>query len=183
MTGRRESNFMVALAVQQRGGVSNGPSLLQSKGETMIEVSQNLWDVDADVRCVTTNGTIRFKDGLWWNVMGGGCAKEAAIRYPRIAATLGGMIHAHGNHVYLLTPNLVAFPTKEDVRNPSTPGRITQSLFELSMLQKIYGWEKVALPRPGSGLGGLNYERDVRPMVSVLGDWLIIVDFPKPVEA
>lgn len=143
----------------------------------MIEVQQDLWTVDADVRCVTTNGTVTA-DGL--NVMGAGCAREAANFYPEAPHTLGALIQVHGNHVYLIGPKLVAFPTKEDVRDRSTAGRVWQSAVELVALTNLYGWRKVALPRPGCGLGGLSWD-DVRPMlVSSLDERFILVDFAPP---
>lgn len=143
----------------------------------MIEVEHNLWDLEADVRCVTTNGTV-MADGS--NVMGGGCAFECARLYPDVPRRLGQMIERYGNHVYLLGPELVSFPTKEDVRNRSTRMRVLTSAYELLALANLYGWEKIALPRPGSGLGGLNYELTVRPLLTgLLDDRFLIVDFPR----
>lgn len=140
----------------------------------MIEVRQDLWEVPADVRCVTTNGTVTRAG----NVMGGGCAREAAERYPDAPRALGELILCHGNHVYLLNAELVAFPTKDEVRDPSTVERIRQSIDELIALTDLYGWRKVALPRPGCGLGGLTWS-DVLPILAPLDDRFLIVDFPK----
>jgi hypothetical protein len=154
----------------------------------MIEVNANLWEVEADVTCITTNGTV-YNDrttGLRKNVMGGGCALEAARMHPVLPGQLGRLIDSYGNRVYLLENNVVAFPTKEDVRNPSTLGRILASFNELDLLRIAYGWKKIALPRPGCGLGGLSWEAEVKPLIvsrnflsSKLRDSLIIVDFPK----
>lgn len=147
----------------------------------MIEVQQDLWSVEADVHCVTTNGTVT-PTGL--NVMGGGCAREAAMRYPDAPLALGGLIREHGNHVYLLAPGLVAFPTKEDVRNPSTVERVSDSVYQLVSLADLYGWQRVALPRPGCGLGGLSWENDVRDWITRrLDGRFILVDFPRAPKA
>lgn len=143
----------------------------------MIEIEQDLWEVEANVRCVTTNGTVTAAGS---NVMGAGCALEAAKRYPDAPWLLGAMIRAHGNHVYLLDSDLVAFPTKEDVQERAKRMTILRSAYELLNLTNLYGWKKVALPRPGSGLGGLNYERNVRPLLSgLLDDRFLIVDYPR----
>jgi len=144
----------------------------------MIEVEQDLWSVEADVRCVTTNGTVLSGGN---NVMGAGCALEAVLRYPDVSYELGSLIKAHGNHVYLLRPDLVSFPTKEDVRNPSTIERVESSIFQLRKLADMYRWSKVALPRPGCGLGGLDYDNQVLPLLEshLWDDRFIIVDFPK----
>ena len=141
----------------------------------MIELRQDLWTVNADVLCVTTNGTVTDHGT---NVMGGGCAAEAARLYPNLPARYGDFILAHGNHVFLLYPSLVMFPTKEDVRDPSTVARVNQSLLELEALTDLYGWDRVALPRPGCGLGGLSWVEDVYPLVAGLDDRFLLVDFP-----
>jgi hypothetical protein len=140
----------------------------------VIEVRQDLWTVEADVRCVTTNGTVT-PEGL--NVMGGGCAREAAERYPLAPRQLGRLLAVHGNHVYLLDGGLVSFPTKEDVWDNSTIETVRRSVVELETLTDLYGWQNVALPRPGCGLGGLFWD-DVFPLVNELDDRFILVDFP-----
>jgi hypothetical protein len=149
----------------------------------MIEVAQDLWTVEADVTCITTNGTVTSGGR---NVMGAGCAKEAYERYPGVHVELGALLKAHGNHCYLLRPGLVSFPTKEDVSQPSTIERVLKSFIELDSLRALYGWEKIALPRPGCGLGGLSWRNEVRPMIEEelefiseqLYDSLIIVGYP-----
>lgn len=140
----------------------------------MIEVEHDLWDLDVDVRCVTTNGSVL--NGK--NPMGGGCAREARERYFSVERQLGAMIQAHGNHVYLLAPDLVAFPTKVVISAPASLGLIERSVRELVTLTDLYGWNKVALPRPGCGLGGLRW-RDVRPALVHLDDRFLIVDYPR----
>lgn len=141
----------------------------------MIEVRQDLWTLDANTRCVTTNGTVTASGN---NVMGGGCAREAAIRYPDAPRQLGEYIARWGNHVYILVPGLVAFPTKDEVYEPSTLERIRKSLDELVALTDIYEWRTVAIPRPGCGLGGLTWG-EVLPLVQDLDDRFLIVDFPR----
>lgn len=143
----------------------------------MIELQHDLWEVECDVRCITTNGIVT---AAGTNIMGGGCAREAVERYPDVPWTLGALLKEHGNHVYLLGPKLVSFPTIEHRLGRATRQRILTSTYELLSLTKLYGWKKVALPRPGAGLGGLNYERVVRPLLSgLLDDRFLIVDFPR----
>jgi hypothetical protein len=76
----------------------------------------NLWDQECDALCITTNGFIK-RDGS--NVMGRGCAKEAAEWDPGLPHRLGTMIQEHGNRCLRLgrvdgagSPWLVSFPVK-----------------------------------------------------------------------
>jgi O-acetyl-ADP-ribose deacetylase (regulator of RNase III) len=142
----------------------------------MKEMSINLWDVEADVICITTNGTVR--NGR--NVMGGGCAREAAELAPGLPGAYATLIERHGNHVFVMGP-LVLFPVKHRVSENADVELIARSVHELKTLADLYGWTRVALPRPGCGLGGLSWEADVRPWLSeALDDRFIIIDFPRP---
>jgi hypothetical protein len=151
----------------------------------MIEQAIDLWEIKADVRCITTNGTVTAQGA---NIMGGGCAKGAADRYPSLPYIYGDLIRQHGHHVFLIpvsvlpgpkTDSLVMFPTKETIQENAFLGTIFRSAIELRDLADIYKWDKIALPRPGAGLGGLKWE-DVKPVLEkVLDDRFIILDFPK----
>lgn len=128
----------------------------------MNVVYADLWSVEADVRCVTTNGTVRLKDHS--NIMGGGCAREAAERYPWLPTHYGRMIEEHGHHVFLIG-KLVMFPTKWTLREQADLGLIERSCDELESLADVYGWKEIALPAPGCGLGGLLW-KDVTPILA-----------------
>lgn len=146
----------------------------------MLEAARDLWSMGTDVICITTNGTVisNRTTGDRQNVMGGGCALEARQRHPVLPGQLARLIDAYGNHVFLLERKIVAFPTKEDVSKPSTMERISKSVDELLVLADLYGWTSIALPRPGAGLGGLNWD-DVRPVLAPrLDDRFIIVSYP-----
>lgn len=154
----------------------------------MIEVNADLWALDVDVRCVTTNGTVR-EDGS--NVMGGGCAREAAQRWPTLPYIYGTLIKAFGNHVYwpgsIVTVNrpfaLILFPVKHTVEENADLELILRSCVELRRLADIYGWQTIALPRPGCGLGGLRWGDVGSAIEALLDDRFLIVDFPKPAGA
>lgn len=143
----------------------------------MIEQAIDLWKVEADVRCITTNGTVLPHGG---NIMGGGCAKEAASYYPSLPREYGGAIREYGHRAFFF-PNmrLVMFPTKERIEDPASLDTIERSAKELVILADLYGWKKIAVPRPGAGLGGLKWE-DVKPVLEPLfDDRFLIIDFPK----
>jgi O-acetyl-ADP-ribose deacetylase (regulator of RNase III) len=145
----------------------------------MIEQQIDLWEVEADVRCITTNGTVTYKGE---NIMGGGCAREAAERYPNLPRVYGHMIEQYGNHVYLMPTKipLVMFPTKPQIWESASLELVLGSCAELLALSVLYGWERVALPRPGCGLGGLDWN-EVGPIVADIlhEDRFIIIDYPE----
>jgi O-acetyl-ADP-ribose deacetylase (regulator of RNase III) len=143
----------------------------------VIERKGDLWRIGrtASAIVVTTNGTVK-RNGE--NVMGGGCAWEAAQRWPMLPACLGKRILRKGNHVHVFffdsRQQLVTMPTKDDVRQPSNLILIMQSVKELHEYAEDYQWKKVVMPRPGCGLGGLDWE-EVKPIVSYLDNRFIVV--------
>lgn len=67
----------------------------------MREARGELFDqLDADAICITTNGYIKASGE---NVMGRGCAGEAAKRWPMLPKVVGEMLALHGNVVRKLT--------------------------------------------------------------------------------
>ena len=137
----------------------------------MKEARAELWDEPADARCVTTNGVVRDDGTL---VMGAGCAGEAQSRYPQLPGEFGTRINDWGNHVYAIRiagEIIISFPTKHDWRDNSDLDLIKQSAAEL--MQWLRGnpeIEKVLLPRPGCGLGFLDWETQVKPALEGILD-------------
>ena len=126
------------------------------------------------VRCVTTNGST---DRYGMNIMGGGCAREAAERYPWLPNYYGRMLKEHGNHVFLTGP-VVCFPVKHQVGEPADLALVKRSLVELETLANLYDWQRVLLPTPGCGLGGLSWDGEVREVAErILDDRFTIVRF------
>jgi len=139
--------------------------------------------------------------------MGAGCALRAKVLWPGIQLTLGKAIRDSGNHVHLLTevaPNIadegytlqlpnwglypphpvpyhvVSFPTKNHWKENSDLALIKQSAAELLGLATKQGWTSVVVPRPGCGLGNLDWDRTVRPLlVSLWDDRFFVIDFKK----
>lgn len=170
----------------------------------MREAQMDLWQAydRGNICCVTTNGYVKRNGEA---VMGRGTAKQAAERWPQIPRRLGSQLAVLGNRVQFIHPRLLAFPVKgvqgtSTVRNvvahmagqfPSgsiVPGwamvanvaLIERSLLELSIMREPYGWGNVYLPRPGCGAGELDWERQVKPLCELYGDWLVIVSMPVP---
>lgn len=142
----------------------------------MIEIIGNMWKIDCDAICVTTNGIIK-KNGE--AVMGAGVAHQAKIRYPGLPRELAVKLRFTGNHVYLMPQknhiSIVTFPTKNDWKDDSDIALIEQSCEELVVLTDKLRWNQVVLTRPGCANGKLNWS-DVKPILEKhLDDRFIII--------
>jgi hypothetical protein len=135
---------------------------------------------DADVALVIpTNGEL---DKLRYAIMGAGVALQAAQTWPESKRQLGKLIDTCGNHCFVLPVTrqprewTVTFPTKNRWKEKSSLPLIEQSAHELLGLTDTYGWSRVFLPRVGCGHGGLNWLRDVRPILKdILDDRFTVV--------
>lgn len=133
----------------------------------MREHLGDLWEMrDVDVRCILTNGTVMSSGD---NIMGAGVAGAAAKKYPWLPMYHGRMISEHGVHVYLTPGRMLMFPTKERLEDDSTLERIAQSVLDTMGMADQYGWENIALPRPGAGLGGLVWD-EIKDEIELLVD-------------
>ena len=144
----------------------------------MIEVRGNLWTYpNADVRVITTNGTVK-KDGTC--VMGRGCALEAKQRYPEMPLKLGRKIREQGNRVFLLLddPVILSFPVKHHWFERADINLIHDSANMLRLGVDYHpGVRVVVMPRPGCGNGGLRWE-DVKPILApILDDRFHVITF------
>lgn len=148
----------------------------------MIEVIGNLWEFPADVRVITTNGTVK-KNGEC--VMGRGCALEAKQRQPSIALALGRLIQQHGNHVFLLNNGdvkLYSFPVKHAWHEKADLALIERSAYELGDALR-YDLDTpfdgvCVMPRPGCGNGGLRWA-DVKSILEpILDDRFHVITWP-----
>ena len=149
----------------------------------MKEVTGNLWTYPADVRVITTNGTVK-KNGEC--VMGRGCALEAKKRYAGIALTLGALLASRGNVPMCLRSDhkdapLWSFPVKHQWYQRADINLIEQSAILLcDALDHHYPNDEghvIVLPRPGCGNGGLNWN-DVRKVLEpILDDRFHVITF------
>lgn len=138
----------------------------------MIEITGDLWEHPAQVRAITTNGTVK-KDGT--AVMGAGCAKEAKERFPGIDKALGSLLAQHGNRCFKIVAGeppttLLTFPVKHNWKEKADPQLICDSCMQAFDMATKFGWTDIVIPRPGCGNGGLDYEAEVKEIVSVLLD-------------
>lgn len=143
-------------------------------------LSQKLME-SVDAICFTSNGFLKSNDAL---VMGAGVARQFKNRFPSIDFVAGKSLKKEGNicriitsFVFKHTLNIVAFPTKHDWRGPSDIELINKSAIELVKLADKHNWKRVALPAPGVGLGGLDFNTEVKPLLETILDDRFIITF------
>ena len=150
----------------------------------MIEVTGNLWTFPADVRVITTNGTVKRNGEC---VMGRGCAAEAKQRWPDVPTWLGDHIKLRGNECHVVCDanhdqwnepfSLVAFPVKHHWMQKADMQLIEQSARLLVNITDAMAYNVVVMPRPGCGNGHLRWT-DVRPvLVPILDGRFHVITF------
>jgi hypothetical protein len=122
--------------------------------------------------CITTNGTIK-KDGA--AVMGRGNAKQAKIVIPGIDKILGQYLRENGNVAGVLRTDefencLIVFPVKHKWWEEADRKLIYESAKFLWAEATNNPGNTYHLPRPGCGNGKLDWEHDVKTLVSHLPD-------------
>ena len=125
-------------------------------------VKQNLWEVDCDLRFVTTNSFIKKNGEL---VMGRGAALEAKQRYPNLPFIAGKYITHLDIYGVMVLPGsgVHLFQVKYHWNECAMPGLIEHSFVKLHMFLEVYKGT-VALNFPGIGNGQLA-RADVLPIV------------------
>lgn len=129
-----------------------------------------LWEKGLWV-AVPTNGSID-KNGL--AVMGKSLARAFAERVPGLKRALGRRLKLYGNFVSVFPKwKIITVPTKHDWKQSASVELIKRSLQELDAVLnhdgKHYGGRitHVYLPRLGCGEGGLDFARQVEPVIAV----------------
>ncbi|CAB4196980.1 hypothetical protein UFOVP1290_500 [uncultured Caudovirales phage] len=160
----------------------------------MKEIRKDLFecilDSEVDAICITTNGHYT-SDGS--AIMGGGCAAEAARRWIKMPETLGkllktsgknipfiiGAVDANGDAIDIKSSNvkclIFSFPTIDNLMFGSDIDLIKNSCDIMNKYAKQYNLKKIASVRFGSGIGGLDWYTEVKPVVeNILDDRFII---------
>lgn len=142
--------------------------------KSMKEIKGNIFEVEADAICCPTNGIVKQNGEL---VMGAGLAKQFAERYLWLPKRLGREVSEQGNVVAVCQvdtttgePDVVSFPTKHHWKFPSDLDLIKKSAKALVQWTDHFGWKKVVLPRVGCGLGQLDWETQVKPVLEEILD-------------
>jgi len=138
----------------------------------MLAVVGDIWEyAETAVIVITTNGTVA-KDGR--AIFGRGVAKQAELRFPGLAETLGRLLTAQGNHVFDLGGGIATFPVEETPWSQPDLRLIARSAKELRILADNLGWQQVVVPCPGCGGGGLLW-KDVAPLLKPWFDERFVV--------
>jgi hypothetical protein len=149
----------------------------------MNEISGNFWDRinEFDAICCTTNMVVKANGEL---VMGKGIALDFKRNYTYLPKEWGErtLLIKNGRWDSNLIvsghrkPFLVSFPTKYDWRDKSSMKLIKWSANLLYMISQSLGWEKILVPRPGCENGGLDWKKEVKPVLEKIFDerfWVI----------
>lgn len=138
----------------------------------MQEHQADIWSYRGTaVLVITTNGSVT-RDGR--SIPGRGVAKAAAERFPELRMRLGALLQTGGNHVYEILPGLASFPVEETPFSQPDKRLIRRSAEELRQLADQQGWQRIIVPRPGCGGGGLDWQ-EVRLLLEDLFDERFIV--------
>lgn len=168
----------------------------------MKEIKRDLFecilDDGVDAICITTNGHYTKSGNA---VMGGGCARVCAEKYPSTVKRLGTCLKQFGSNVpYIigavgkngeeleLSTNLIknkeykclifSFPTINDLMNGANIELIKQSAAIMADYANQYNLKNIVCARFGSGIGGLDWHKEVKPFVEpILDDRFTIVSF------
>jgi hypothetical protein len=139
----------------------------------MLETIGDIWKYadQGDVIVITSNGSVT-RDGR--AIFGRGVARQAALRFPGLADKLGSLLAEQGSHVFDLGNGIVSFPVEETAWSQPDLRIIALSAQELRALADRSGWERIVVPRPGCGGGGLAW-KDVQPILAPWFDRRFIV--------
>lgn len=125
---------------------------------------------EKEAAAITTNGMLR-KNG--YAVLGKGQALEAKQLFPGLEKRLGEYLFRYGNRAFYMgvhqlgerLTSLVTFPTKHHYRDNSNLELITVSTYQVRSIADKFQLKKIYMPPVGCGLGRLNYEEQVRPIL------------------
>ena len=128
----------------------------------------DLWTVHIEGGWVVVpTNTVRQADGT--AVMGAGLAKQAADRFPGLAARYGLLLAQNEPRAAFPNWRIVTVPTKHHWRDPSTVDLVEHAVTWLTTWAERTHPTRVAVPALGCGLGGLPWAT-VAPILRQLPD-------------
>lgn len=126
----------------------------------MLEAVGDIWEhLGRAIIAVTTNGSLTRNGSA---VLGRGVARQARNYFPDIAEIIGNLLAERGSHVHDLGNGLVTFPVEETAWSQPDLRIIRNSAREIRDLADRNGWQRIFVPRPGCGGGGLAWV-EVKP--------------------
>ncbi|MFQ5542524.1 MAG: ADP-ribose-binding protein [Candidatus Binatia bacterium] len=116
---------------------------------------------------ITTNGIVKRERTC---VMGRGCARQTAARFPELPSKLASRISAQGNHVsYFPEYRFITFPVKHnwwEAADLNLIGRSARELLKIVEVKKIK--KAIYLLRPGCGNGRLKWKEVKKSLSPIL---------------
>lgn len=168
----------------------------------MKEIKKDLFECINDpfikAICITTNSQFSEEGQA---LMTGGCALECAKRWPETSMRLGKCLKNFGTNIPFIIgtldhkgnyvePNLkmikaekyrcliFSFPTIDNLIDGAKIDLIKRSAEEIKIFADRFQLMGVAMGRPGAGIGGLNWHKEVKPVLEkILDDRFTIVSF------
>ncbi len=140
----------------------------------MLELTGDLWDFHSrgEFVAITTGGLVD-KNGAC--VMPRGCAAQARELFPGVESVLGQLISQHGNHVHDLGSRIFSFPVENSPYENPEMHIIERSCRELVAMVDRYGCERIIVPRPGCGSGGLDWAEVSKILVRIFDDRFLVI--------
>lgn len=120
----------------------------------------SIWDSKCDYRAIPTNMV---------GIMGAGLAAQCVQRYPDVLepykkACLIGM-HDFDKPIWFHKKRIVLVATKNHFRMPSGIMDVTTSIVTLQYVISNLEGVSLALPKLGCGLGSLDWNNQVKPVI------------------
>lgn len=141
------------------------------------EIKQDVWSLldGNSILCILTNDTVaKYYDAKYmrtviYNPMGAGIAGECKWRNPEFPELVGQAILS-GNRGCGIDKQtgaeLFRFSTKTNIYDDKSDIELIEiSLKALELVTMANQDKKIYLPRPGCGIGGLDWETEVKPLV------------------
>lgn len=165
--------------------------------ERKTDLFETIFEDGVDAICITTNGQYTMQ-GI--AAMGGGCAGVCARRWPETAQRLGKLLKTFGANVPFvigaldedgnyLEPTrdgirekrfkclIFSFPTINNLINGANMQLIKQSATMLKDYCDKFELKNIMVPRPGAGIGGLQWQDVKAEIEPILDDRFTIVSF------
>lgn len=141
------------------------------------EIKQDVWsllDKNSTLYILTNNSIAVFYDAysmnnIFYNPIGGGIAYEAKVRNPvsRIDEKIAKCIKNDNYFICVDSKTgaeLMRFPTMNNINELADIDLIKTNLYRVKDYCISNPDRKVYVPRPGCGIGGLDWEKDIKPL-------------------
>ena len=145
--------------------------------DLLTEIKDDIWKYNDEGKfiVVSTNGFVKKKEpNAGCCVMGKGIALQAKLRFPNLPKALGDNISANGNRPFVfLAERIITFPVKNNWWEKASVQLIDSScrrLLDILQLHNQFPIQSqiitfpIYIPHVGCMNGGLDWERDVKPI-------------------